>query len=200
MAKKKKRSHKRRRRVGSSNQPSVVSGTRRRKHKTYGTVRKHRRRVKGMGKITGSESGDLILGAIAGVAAGIMIDKITPASVSEKIRDAIKIAGGAGAAYMGSKKKSSIMTGLGLGLAANGISTGVKTFGILQGIEDFMHGIGAGGDSMLIEMNGIDNDNGTNINGPNQDTPVISGPQDSYMNGDGNDGMGDSDMPNVIQG
>ena len=82
------------------------------------------------------------------------------------------------------------MTGMGAGLAGNALTTAAKNFGVVQGIENFMQGIGAGSDTMLIEMNGIDNPD--TMQGPDQNVPVISGSQDNYMGG--------SDQPQVVSG
>ena len=188
--------------------PSVISGTRRRKkHTKVGVVRKHRRRVKGMGKITGSDSGDMLLGAIAGVGVGIGLnilakkfsDKIPGGSKTVAI---VKIAGGA---VMAIKSKKKMLQGVGMGLAASGAMDAAKEFGIVSGMEEFIHGVGAGQkDEMLIEMNGVDINSTRLISGSDMNQPsVVSG--DGDMNGDdmngtddGMNGAGSSIMPSVV--
>ena len=182
--------------------PSVISGTRRKKRRNtvYKSVRSHARRVKGMGKLTGSDAGDMLLGTLLGVGAGIALDvvvkKVSALAGKEKIVSVAKtIIGAAGALKM----KKPLLKGMGLGLAAQGAYTGAQSFGVIQGMEEFMRGVGNNADdSMLIEMNGMDdvNINSTNIiGGTNMPMPSVIGNDDDDMSDD--EGVS-GEMPSVI--
>lgn len=201
MAKKRRRktsSRRKTRRVSGdpSLAPSVVSGVRKRKkNKVYGKVRKHKRRVKGIGKVTGSDTGDmllgLVLGAGAGIGAKILSDKF--ASGKGKIIAPIKILLGAAVAM---KVKNPIARGAGMGFAAVGIMNAAKEFGMIQGMEEFIHGVGAGEkDTMLIEMNGVEYNSTKFISGTNDPQPsIVSGDE---MSGDDGAVSGNT-MPSVV--
>lgn len=172
------------------------TATRRKKHTHYGPVRKHKRRVNGLqpaivsghrmhhrkrrrkkvSGVTGSPIMDAILGVAAGTTTGIILDKVIPDSVDKKIVSGIKVVGGAAAAYMGIKKNNHLLTGAGLGLTAQGLNSAAHDFGIIQGVEDFMSGIGLdkGSDAMLIEMNGTEEIMSGNEMGATN-VPVVSG-------------------------
>lgn len=192
MTKKRKVSRRRRTRRRVSGNPSfapaVVSGARRSKH-----VKRRRKRSK-VGEITGSEGGDMLLGAVLGVGAAAAIDKFSP--LSAKMNDGLKVVVGGTLVVVGGKK-SPLAKGAGIGLAAAGVSSGLHTFGILKGVDDFMHGIGAGSkDELVIEMNGVDINSTKLIAGTNMELPsVVSGEESVSGNGDMS-----GQMPSVVQG
>ena len=187
-AKRRKTSSRRKKRRVSGNQsfaPTVISGTRGKHGKS-----KKRRRKKVSG-LTGSDTGDLLLGGIIGVGIGVLVDRFNP--MDARIGDGVKILGGAALAL---NSKDKMYQGVGLGLAANGVSTGVHNFGLVHGLDDMLHGLGIstpnGKDTMLIEMNGVDV-NSTKFNGTSEDQPkIVSGDQQSPMNGNG--------MPSIVSG
>ncbi len=167
------------RRVSGLN-PSVVSGTKRRKT--------HRR--KKMGAVTGSNIGDAILGVVAGTAISIVYDKIAPID-NEKARHGLQLALGLGATAFGVKKNNMLILGIGLSVAADGSTKLAKDFGVIQGITDMMAGIGLTPnteDAMIIEMNGIGEQ--SIMGSLDMEIPVISGAENI---------MG-SDMPSVVSG
>ena len=108
-----------------------------------------------------------------------------PDSVDKKIVSGIKFIGGAAAAYMGIKKNNHLLTGAGLALTAQGLNSAAHDFGIVQGVSDFMSGIGLdkGSDAMVIEMNGTEElMSGGEMGATN--VPVVSG----------------SEMPSIVAG
>lgn len=202
MAKRKRKSATRRKRRRISGNPAlaptVISGTRRRsrKHTVYGNVKKHRRRVKGVGSITGNKMMDTLLGVGIGVGVGMGLDyvskKVPMLSGKEKILSGVKVIAGAG---LGLKGKSPLMKGVGGGLAVQGAYSGAKSFGLISGMEEFIQGIGAGNnDEMLIEMNGVDLNSTRFIAGSNQEQPdVITG------DGDSDSDSSFSGMPSIVE-
>lgn len=199
MAKRRRKTaaRKRRRRVNGnpSLAPTVISGVKRRKrHTVYGNVRKHKRRVKGVGSITGNKMMDTLLGVGIGVGIGVGVDmavkKVAFLQGKEKLISGLKVAAGAG---LGLKGKSPLMKAVGGGLAVQGAYSGAKSFGLISGMEDFITGVGAGEkDTMLIEMNGVDLNSTRFIAGSNMEQPdVITGQENGdYMSGS---------MPSVVE-
>ena len=198
-AKKKKSGTRRRSRRMSGDQsfaPTVISG--RRKH-----AKKGKRRKKKIGALTGSETGDLILGGLMGVVGGVIVDRINP--LDARIGDGAKILLGGGLAI---SSKDPLWKGVGLGIAANGLTTGSHNFGFTHGLDNMLQGMGidtpGAKDSMLIEMNGMTDEEiqqeqmkGVDVNstkfvrGTNMPQPkVITGESQNPMNGNG--------MPSVI--
>lgn len=142
---KKRGTVKRHSRMVSGANPAIVSGT-----------RKKRRTHKKVGAITGNDFLDALLGAGLGVAIGVVYDKMVPIN-NAKAKAGLEAALGLAASYFGAKKKNMFLLGVGLGVAADGIKSTAKEFGVIKGMENFMSGIGADPeDAMVIEMNGID--------------------------------------------
>ncbi len=180
-----------------------------RRHTHQGSVRKHKRRVNGVNpavvsgmkrkrrkKVSGIGGGEImqaLLGLAGGVGTGILIDKVTPASINPNLKEAGKGLLGAGALYYGIKNKKMSMIGAGLGLTGHAVNGLAHSTGVVQGVQDFMAGIGIGNDNdeMLIEINGMDDTNGTTIMGLDQSVPVISGAMPSVVSGA---------MPSVVSG
>ncbi len=194
MAKRRRKAHSRRkhRRVSGdpSLAPSVVSGTRRRRRSKVKAKSHRRKRRSGMGAITGSDAGDMLLGLGLGLGAGIIADiagsKFLPGK--EKIIDGAKLLLGAAGAI---KMKKPLQRGLSMGLAGQGAMKLAHDIGLVSGMEQFIHGIGDGKDTMLIEMNGVDLNSTRIMNGSNQEQPPV-------VNGDG-DGQTSGTMPSVVE-
>lgn len=178
MAKKRRRAHSRRktRRMSGdpSLAPSVVSGTRRRRrNKVYGSVRKHRRRVKGMSGIMGGQTGDMLMG----VALGVGLAVATRIAGKKFAAGKEKIVAGANAvigAALVMKGKKQLMKGMGMGMVAIGVYQSGLEFGVISGMEEFIQGIGEDKDTMLIEMNGVNTKelNSTNLMGTEMQQPT----------------------------
>lgn len=179
--------------------PAVVSGTRRRRSKHKAVVRKRRKRSRGMGAVTGSEGGDMLLGLALGVGTAVITriagKKFMPGK--EKIIAGANTLIGIGAAVKGKKP---MLKGFGMGMAAIGAYQGSQEFGLISGMEEFIHGIGAGEkDTMLIEMNGVDLNSTNIIQGTDVPLPSIVSGDD--ISGDEMSGDGDSyasGMPSVV--
>jgi len=158
-----------RRRV-SGNQsfaPSVIGRIGRRKK-----AKRSRKRSK-VGAL--GDATNTLLGIAGGVALGILIDKagdkFAP-NLNPKIKSLVKVAGGVALVVM--KGNKSMIKGVGMGLAANGVTTAARDFGIISGIDEFMNGIGAGSDTMTIEMNGTP-ENAGRLMGDNVSGEYMSG-------------------------
>ena len=180
------------RRKVSGNQsfaPAVVSGTRKHKRK------RSRKRSHKMGAVTGSETGDMILGLIAGVATGVIIDKVTDKQfpdVDKRIISGVETLGGGALVVAG---KGAFAKSFGAGLAGTGLRNAAHDFGIIQGMEQFIQGIGQEKDDvLLIEMNGVDL-NSTKMVAGNQEMapPVVSGSAQRVYGSENN-------LPPVVSG
>ena len=172
--------------------PSVISGMGRRRK------RSHRRRSKKMSGMTGSYTGDIILGLAAGVVGNLLIDKFTPSAVSDKIKSGGKA--GIGGLLIFKGKNNPLLLGFGFSLASSGVTELAHDFGVLSAIEDAVHGLGIGkrNDSMLIEMNGTDVNSTSFMQGDPALAPsVIQGDEMGDDMGDDMSGefMGGTEMP-----
>jgi len=180
--KRRAKSAKRSRRRVSGDQsfaPSIIG-----RIKRGGKKSRSRRRSK-VGALDGAMN--TLLGVAAGVAVGILVDKLGDKfapNLSPKVKSLVKVGGGV--ALVAMKGNKAIVKGIGMGLAANGVTTAAKDFGILAGVDEFMSGIGAGSDTMTIEMNGTPPNAGVFMNG---DEDQVNG---EYMSGSNNT------MPSVI--
>jgi len=157
----------------SGTMPRVVSGIRRIK----------RKKVSGL-SISKNPMIDTLIGVGIGVGVGMAMNKFVPIENGNMKAAGITGAGGI-IDYLGSQQNSPLLKGIGYGTAAIGASKMAQQFGVLQGVTDFMSGIGLideTDDVMFIEMNGLDEQN--MMNGPNQMIPMVSS-------------VG-SDMPSVI--
>lgn len=178
--------------------PAVVSGTRRRRSKSKAVARKRRKRSRGMGAITGSDSGDMLLGLGLGVGTAIVAriagKKFLPGK--EKIIAGANALIGAAAVIKGKKP---MLKGFGMGMAAIGVYQSSQEFGLISGMEEFIHGIGANEkDTMLIEMNGVDLNSTNIIQGTDMPLPsIVSGDEMSGDEMSGDEGYA-SGMPSVV--
>ena len=190
MARRRKSSRRKSRRIAGNQSfaPSVISGTGKRKRRTYHPVKKHKRRSR-IGAVDNTVK--TIGGVLLGVGIGMVADKFAPESVKGKMLSAAKTLIGAGVAYTG--RKNALALGIGLGLAANGATDAAKDFGIIKGIDEFMKGIGAGSDdTMKIEMNGVPENAGKIMGGKTNQMPsVISG---QFM------GNANQEIPSIVSG
>ena len=123
-------------------------------------------------------------GALLGVGVGMLASRFAPESMKGKMLSAAKTLVGAGIAYSG--RKNPLVLGIGIGIAANGATDAVKDFGILKGVEEFMSGIGAGGDEMTIEMNGTPPNAGNLMSGAGEVQQMPSVIAGVFMNGTSN--------------
>jgi len=183
---KKKSTGKKRRRGIRGVNPPVISGVRKNK----------RRRAKKMGEITGSTAGDALLGTAVGAIGTAIVNKYIP--VNDKAKALVETAVGLGTVYYGVKKKKPFVAGVGAGMAiVGGLGVG-KSFGLIEGMDDIMAGIGftevmegvgqGKEDTMVIEIQGtgdLENQNFLNGNNP----PVVSGGNEINSPYDGMNGQ-----------
>jgi len=206
MAKKKGRKSSRRtkrRRVSgdTSLAPAVVSGTRRRSKKRAAKKSRKRKRAK-VGAVTGSNLGDVAVGAVLGAAVsyGVQkgVEKFAPGK--ENAAAIAKTAVGALTLVIGvaAKKKRPMVAGIGAGMMLQSGYKIAKSKGWINGMEEFISGVGAGNkDEMIIEMNGVTRNSTKFISGSSMVQPdIISGTEDSSSNAVY--GTNQGTMPSII--
>ena len=186
MAKKrtvKRAKHRKHHRRISGNQPAVVSGIRR------------KRRKRKMSGITGNDMMDVVLGSLVGAAVSVVYEKMAPIQ-NAKVKHGVQALLGIGAIYMGEKKKNSLLLGVGAGITAEALHSVAQDFGVIQGVHDFMAGMGlTKPDELLISMNGTMADQPAIVSGGMHD--IMNGTQ-NIMNGPLDYTPMNGDMPSVV--
>jgi len=165
--------------------PAVVSGKRKKKRK---------KKV----SFTGDPLMDTILGVIVGTGGAIAFNKFVPME-DKKMKDALMTLLGGATIFFGAKQKNNFLKAAGVSVTAVGGVNLAKDFGVMQGMTDFMAGIGVIDDDedvMFIEMGTLTQQNP--MAGPPQQLPVVSGGMTDEA--DAINVMGNSDMPRVVSG
>lgn len=161
--------------------PSVIAGKKKYKKKKIATV-------------SGTPSGDIVLGFIGGLGLSIAANKIIDGK--DKLKAGAEVVVGGALAYFGHKKKKPLMLGAGLGIAAVGTVGALKEAGIITGMDELMNGIGFDGeigeDTLLIEMKGI---------GDSLENSLVSGNNPAVIEGGEAPSMNErKSQPSVIMG
>lgn len=104
--------------------------------KTARRAYRRRRTVSGIGKLDTKS----LIGVVAGAVAGKFFDKILPDTLDSKIAAGAKVAAGVAIPFIAPKgKMDTLISGVGYGMAAEGVVSLLKDFGVINGIN----GLGA---------------------------------------------------------